>query len=476
MRVAIVAAVSTPGQATDEKYSIPQQLTTCREACQARGWTVVAEVSIPGHSRNYNWLDELVGDCPEYGQLMHLIRSGSIDLVVARDYDRLWRTDALRAQVAAVCREHQVQVFSLNQPVEPVSPELLDTHDTAQLSEVLFGYIAEQENRARVRRCAVGMEGRFRRGLQCARGRMPHGYKRGVDRQSPMVIDESKAVWVRWLFEKCLAGLSMWRMSRELNALGVPSPLGRQWTDTAVADILRNPSYMGAVRWKGQVNLNGQHEAIVTPDVWQRAQEMIRDLPHRRSAWHSPLSGLMRCGRCGGAMVCVCQRGYWYMRCGWYLHSGGKECHANSHIERKVSEAVLAKVKVVLADPELHLQNAHQDNGREGEIASLETAIAALQGRWERWSSLFEAGGIGAEELLQHRQRILGQAESLRSRVATLRAEGQAEELRRESVLELAAIAGELDHLAPAELREAYHTLIRHVVLERGKPIKIEWW
>ncbi len=54
MRAIIVAAVSSAEQASEQKDSIPGQLAACRETCQQRGWTVADEVSILGHSRNYN--------------------------------------------------------------------------------------------------------------------------------------------------------------------------------------------------------------------------------------------------------------------------------------------------------------------------------------------------------------------------------------------------------------------------------------
>ncbi|NLT73160.1 MAG: recombinase family protein, partial [Chloroflexi bacterium] len=111
LRAAIVAAVSDPKQAAADKASIPDQIKDSRRLCEVRDWTPAAEVIIPGHSRNYNWLHEIVRDCPEYGEMIDLIEAGAVDLIVCRDYDRLWRTDALRAQVTALCREHGVQVY-----------------------------------------------------------------------------------------------------------------------------------------------------------------------------------------------------------------------------------------------------------------------------------------------------------------------------------------------------------------------------
>ena len=68
MRPLIFAVVSTGAQATQEKYSLDQQLAACREVCRAQGWAVAREISIAGHSRNYDCLDDIMADCPGYAE------------------------------------------------------------------------------------------------------------------------------------------------------------------------------------------------------------------------------------------------------------------------------------------------------------------------------------------------------------------------------------------------------------------------
>jgi len=474
MRAVIVAAVSTAGQAQEDKYSIPQQLAACREVCTLRGWQVVSEIVIPGHSRNYNWLDELCTDCPEYAQLMKTIRSGAIDLVIVRDYDRLWRTDALRAQVMAVCREHKVQVFSLNQPVEPVSPDLLDAHDTAKLSEVLFGFISEQENRTRVRRWRAGMEGRWRRGLHGAVLVIPYGYKRNPDKNGPMLVDEPRARWVRQIYAWRLAGYTYRHIAIRLNELGVKPPRGKEWYDCSVRFILTNPTYCGLAAWQGQMR-PGLHEPIISEDVWRQAQA-IHSRPSYRYAPHSVLSGLLRCGYCGGA--CCFQRknkNRWYAQCTRYTASGGRKCRYNAHYEDRLLPAVLAEVKRVLRDPAAWQAALNEDDHQETEIAALEAEIAEYERRWQRWDRLYEIGSIDAEELLRHRQELLGDAERARQRLEELRAEQSLRAAKEKQYAELAQVVDNLDTLPFDDLRAVLHALIRCIVLTR-EGFRIEWW
>jgi len=39
----------------------------------------MAQMLVPRHSHDYKWLDEIIADCPEHGQLVRLVRSGQVD-------------------------------------------------------------------------------------------------------------------------------------------------------------------------------------------------------------------------------------------------------------------------------------------------------------------------------------------------------------------------------------------------------------
>lgn len=301
MRAVIVAAVSTGAQAAQEKYSIPQQLEVCRQVCDSHGWIVVATLSIEGHSRNYDWLHEIIRDCPEYGQLVKLIESRGIDLVVCRDYDRLWRTDALRAQLTALCRQHSVQIFSLNQPIEVRDREHLTIgSDSRLIVEAMSGVISQIENESRKRRHRLGMVARTRTGLHpCA---PPYGYSKDGD---GLVVVPDEARWVRRAFEQRAEGYGLKLIAKELNERDIPSPAGKRWCTSTVRRMLHRPVYLGYITW-GDELVKARHEAIVDGDLWERVQR----INERRAGWRfdrrelrHALSGLAICGFCGSRMV-----------------------------------------------------------------------------------------------------------------------------------------------------------------------------
>ena len=72
--------------------------------------------------------------------------------------------------------------------------------------------------------------------------------------------------------------------------------------------ILHNYTYIGQVRYKGNI-YDGEQEAIISKEVWDKAQEMLKEAdPLKGTRLTSRqetvvlLRDLVRCGHCGCAM------------------------------------------------------------------------------------------------------------------------------------------------------------------------------
>jgi len=495
MRALIVAAVSTEAQATENHYSLEQQIANCRSACEARGWQVAEEISIAGHSRNYNWLDEIMADCPKYADMIRAIRDRRIDLIVVQDYDRLWRTDALRAQVMALCRENRVQVFSLNQPIEPTDPSLLEqaASDSNLILEAISGVISEAENRTRTRRMIAGKRARVtKRGLPCFSNTIPYGYER--DSEGRIVINPVQAEIVRWMFER--RAYDRWgynHIARTLTERGVPPPGVRPgsptpsrtkvWHDSAVRNMLHNPFYIGHVRWGSAYSTKGQHEAIISVELWHRAQQIdrLRQRIRQRSAirGHRLLTGLIRCGFCGHAMSYVpTPGGHLAMRCSYYMKMHGRDCQPNWMRAEPVEDFVMRSVRKALRDPDAHLETIRDQYARRldaDEQQRLQAALEELEVRWARWDHAFEVGAISLDELLRHRQRIQREQERIRARLRQWEEDTIALKNAEKQLRALAYLVDDLPDLPLVELRDVYRRLIARIFLKRKQTPEIEW-
>ena len=486
-RAIILNSVSTVAQATAERFSIEEQDRDNRRVCQARNWPIAAVVTIRGHSRNYAWLHELCADSPDYAEFIRLVGSGAGNIVVCRDYDRLWRTDALRAQVMAWCREHACQVFSINQPVEPVAPELLSAgaSDSAMILEAVGGVLAEQENRSRVRRRAVGIEGRIRRGEHVWGPTTAYGFTR-VDKA--LVVDESEWRWLeemkRWVLDD---GLGASGIEARLNRLGVPPPGARRqavptqhgrWTRKTIKRILTNPLYAGVTRW-GAFSNNGQHRALFTPEEQVRVVAMLSGHSARQGVYDDRLlSGLARCGYCGHAMSYCKSFGVRYLRCSWHTNTRGQECRNNGHNAADVHEQLLEGLRRASQDRDdwLSARRAQHDSAQIQErIAGIDAQIAEHRARYGQWSHAYEVGVIGLGELAEHRQRILSGVEALRGerQGCMMRLDSEAQALA--AMEDLAPEMGGLAGRTVEGQRVILVRLVERVEFRQGDPPTIHW-
>lgn len=476
-RAVIVAAVSTPAQATEDKGSIPHQIMSCEECCQRNGWEIVATVQIPGHSRNYVYLDEITADCPQYAELLRIIRSGAVNLVVTAYYSRLWRTQELQSAFMAVCHEHDVQVYSVTEGGSLRPPGSGRVDSTSKFIASVHGYTAEHENEVRRQRHESGMRNRILSGLPGNNGTTPYGYRPPPGPRQPPILDEREAYWVRWIFERRAEGWGGRRIVTALDDMGVPPPSGNSnWSHNSVTYILKNDFYVGVVRWGRYSNPNGLHEPIISMDLWRRAQV---ENGRRSTAYNkavNQLSGLCRCGFCGRAMV---YSGYTRypkreaLRCCRYLNSRGLHCTSNRHSVWRVEAAVKELIRELLADPETYWRQRQTQREEEmrNELAAVEAEIASLEKRYQRLLDALEGGYIdlptfGARVVSLDTSRLVARRDELRESLAR-------SEIQAERIVSLHDVADRLDDLSDEELNRVYRMLIDRIELRKGEPPRV---
>ncbi len=142
-------------------------------------------------------------------------------------------------------------------------------------------------------------------------GRAKLGYlnvRKDVDGHLVNVIDldPKRAPLVTWAFEQYATGeYSLTRLQQELADQGMTTRRTAKWEEQAVSRsqlgvILRDPYYLGMVTYKGQV-YPGKHEALGTPEVFERVQRVldVRMQRNQRDIVHNHfLRAMLRCGRC----------------------------------------------------------------------------------------------------------------------------------------------------------------------------------
>ena len=133
-------------------------------------------------------------------------------------------------------------------------------------------------------------------------------------------VEKDKAIRVVEMFERYASGTeSMATLAKWLNDSGYrtngkrPTEIlgqivegnGRRFTHWAVRDILKNPFYIGKVRYKDEL-FDGRHQGLVNQELFDQVHKKMKKNRSRRTASVSKVSknphlltGLLRCHECG---------------------------------------------------------------------------------------------------------------------------------------------------------------------------------
>lgn len=232
------------------------------------------------------------------------------------------------------------------------------------------------------------------------------------------------------------------RLAAELAARGLrnrgrrdypPKPLSLG----GVAKLLANKTYVGLIDWNG-VLVQGQHQPLVSPDLFQRVQDLLaarsaRGIRERKH--HHYLKGLLHCAVCGrrySFLVATGRSGrrYPYFYClGTRLAGGGscREPHLPAdRLERQVEQLYdriqlprhwLTELQIAL-ETEIatrHGQAAH-------ELQQLDRELMGLDGERRKLLEAYYADAIDLHLLRQEQTRISQRTTTLEVRRRSLTA------------------------------------------------------
>lgn len=325
MRAVLYARYSTDRQS---ERSVEDQLRICRPLASQMGARVVAEEHDEG-------LSGFSAARPGLNRLLDLVRRDAVDVVIAEHSDRLARDGEKSWQVFNLLRAHGVRYVTVQEGEVGIVHQGVSS---------LVSELKGEEVRLRTRRGLQGVVEAGRSG-----GGLTYGYriKRLLDDKGDRIrghleIDEAQADVVRQILRDYAAGASPLAIAAALNADGVPGPRAGPWNHSTIAGnaqrgtgILHNELYVGVRVWGRRTfvkdRVTGQRRGrdaaaepirqdvpelrIVDDDLWARVRarfaqvsyQMTRDADGARIGnGKRPkrfLSGLIKCGLCGGPMT-----------------------------------------------------------------------------------------------------------------------------------------------------------------------------
>lgn len=238
--------------------------------------------------------------------------AGRIDLIVTKSVSRFARNTVDSLTTVRQLKEKGVEIY-----FEKENIWTLDSK--GELFITIMSSLAQEESRSISENCTWGQRKRFADGKVTVPFKRFLGYDRGSD--GNLVLNPAESVTVRRIYSMFLQGMSPYGIAVKLTVDNIKSPGGKdKWNAGAVRSILTNEKYKGDallqksytvdfLTKKKKVNegeipqyyVEGNHEAIISPDVFEQVQ---RELERRKAdrGRHSCVhlfSGKIKCGQCG---------------------------------------------------------------------------------------------------------------------------------------------------------------------------------
>ncbi len=233
-------------------------------------------------------------DRPALQRLMQAVDKKRVDQIVVYKIDRLTRSLADFAKLVERLDEAEASFVSVTQSFNTAT-------SMGRLTLNVLLSFAQFEREVTAERIRDKIAASKRKGLWMG-GNVPQGYQ--ADGRT-LKIDPEEAATIKMLYDLYLEYGVIRVVKEKAEVLGLRSRQrirgagrvsgGIHFDRGHIHHILSNPIYAGRIRHRGQV-YEGQHTAIIEPEVWNQVQQMMQDgaaktRGTKRKTQRSPLVG-----------------------------------------------------------------------------------------------------------------------------------------------------------------------------------------
>ncbi len=213
--------------------------------------------------------------------------------------------------------------------------------------------------------------------------RPPLGYKTIGDKgHKTHVIDPDTAPFIKDAFEMYASGnYSMEALRQELYKKGFRTRAGNKPAKSIIENILNEPFYYGAMRWKDVLYVEGKHEPIISKELFDKALSVRKGSLAPSYSKHSfQFKKLMKCGECKGTITAELQKGIVYYHCSHYNGCTQKPYTPEGEIEEQLFGVFKFFENITLEEAEAIKAKIKQNHAQE--IEYKETTLKSLNSRY----------------------------------------------------------------------------------------------
>ena len=432
----------------------------------------------------------------EFNKMLSDSSSGIFDCILVKDVSRFARNTVDLLKSTRKLKANGVNVIFITGNMQ--------TNESSEVILSIFGALAQEESANTSKRVKFGKR------INAEKGKVPnfcYGYIKTKGDYFNLQINEQEAEIVREIFDLYVnQGYGTHKISKILNARGLKSLRGVNWTTTAVSRILKNKLYAGYVvnnvteiedfiektrRKKDKsewIEIERPEFAIIPLELWERAQAVnesnnleIAATLHKKRGNKYPFSTLITCAVCGYSFRRIRYKRVGYDRVFWSCsgrnHFGAASCNNMTVIpEEELIENIDKYFRTLVSDKRI-FANEVLEHYKKQQPKSPTTALTAqlekLRVLRKKQIAMFEGNIITITELKERTADIdkqIAQVElDLRQYESPEDAARKAKELydRIEESIENYSTIGKMTN---AELK----TLIKSIVVDEKQNIRIE--
>lgn len=436
---------------------------------------------------------ETIQDRPEMKKLLDRIQAEDIRGVLAVEPQRLSRGDL--SDCGTVIRAFRYTDTLIVTPTK--SYDLSDKFDRKFFEmELMRGndyleYIKEIMMRGRI---ASVNEGNFIGSMA------PYGYDKVRDGKSYTLVPNSEADAVRLMFSLWTTEqLGTTTIANRLNELHIKPRKSELWSSASIRDILKNPVYIGKIRWNwrktvkkyedGEITtsrpkskkedwilVDGKHEALISEEVFNSSLARFGSMPKVKAASGlvNPFAGILHCS-CGRPMIYQAQRqSEPRLHCAYQMRCGNRSA-TYSDVETEVLKALrklAADLKEILKGRPVN------DSAQYRAVAeSLRKELNSLETQQDRLYEFLEKGIYTSEVFVKRNAALAQRRNELNEAISAAQSqEHSVEDYKQKYVALQEAISMLEDKAASAEEKNRLLRMaVRGITYHRQTDIRDKW-
>lgn len=354
--VALYARVSTEMQAVDG-FSTDAQVETLTQHCKHQGYDIYNVYIDKGLSGSN------VSKRPALLTMLEDAKQQKFDKIFVWKLSRLARNTRDLLGIVEDLQKYNIDFHSLSENFQI-------NNSTGMFMMQMLSAVSEYERNIIIDNVKLGQAQRAMEGY--TNGARVLGYDKPDSPKEPVKINDYEAEIVKTIFNLYLQGNGLRSIANNINANGLRTKKGNTFSTDAIKRILKNPLYVGMVRFnlyvdyskKRRAGINdnpilvkGRHKAIISQKQWDTVQEKMKRrsyTPKVLGDYSNILTGLIKCPACGSSTIASnttnrlkdgTKKRIRYYSCQQFRSKGSSVCSANSiradDIEAKVQEQIL---------------------------------------------------------------------------------------------------------------------------------------